>query len=39
MKRVRVIAIAVVAVAAILLALHLAVNTNWPGLMRSLHGK
>ncbi len=39
MKRVKWIVIGVVALAAVLLSAHLIANTNWPELVKSLHGK
>lgn len=39
MKKLKVVVIIVVAVAAVLGATHLIVNTNWPELLRSMHGR
>jgi hypothetical protein len=39
MKKLRIIVIIVIAVAAVLCAMHLIVNTNWPELLRSIHGR
>jgi hypothetical protein len=39
MKRIKIAIIAVVAIAAALLGAHLVVNTNWPELLRSIHGR
>lgn len=38
MKRLKIVIIAVVALAASLGAMHLIVNANWPELLRSIHG-
>jgi hypothetical protein len=39
MKKLRIIVIIVIAVAGVLGATHLIVNTNWPELLRSMHGR
>jgi hypothetical protein len=39
MKKLKIIVIAVIALAAVLGTIHLIVNTNWPELVRSMHGK
>ncbi len=39
MKTLRIIIIAIVVVAARLLGAHLVVSTNWPELLRSIHGR
>jgi hypothetical protein len=38
MKRIRIVVIALVAVALILVGAHLAINANWPELLKSIHG-
>jgi hypothetical protein len=38
MKKLKIAIIVVIAVAAVLGAMHLIVNTNWPELLRSIHG-
>ncbi len=39
MKIFRIVIVAVVVIAAVLLAAHLVVSTNWPELLRSIHGR
>jgi hypothetical protein len=39
MKKLKIIVIVVIAVAGILGATHLIVSTNWPELLRSMHGR
>jgi hypothetical protein len=39
MKNLKTIVIIVIAVAAVLGATHLIVNTNWPEILRSMHGR
>ncbi len=39
MKRMRTVLIAVAAVAALMLTIHLTLSVNWPELLRTLHGR
>jgi hypothetical protein len=39
MKKLRIVVIAIFAVAAIMLAAHLMVHANWPELLRIIHGR
>jgi hypothetical protein len=39
MKKLRTVVLVAIAIAALLLALHLAANANWPELLRSIHGR
>jgi hypothetical protein len=39
MKKLRVVIVAILALALILVSTHLALSVNWPELLRSLHGR
>lgn len=39
MKRMKIIVISVAVIAAILALTHVALNANWPEILRSLHGR